>query len=125
MNHPPIPPNSEFFKIENGKPYFVVHGTECTHSEWMQVRWLVNVHSTERTHGEWMQVRWLVTDIVSGAYWRTIIAAVAAEEWREIQIEARSRYSPNREISRAEYEKLLDEYEHNINAWREWGREKQ
>jgi len=111
MNHPPIPPNSEFFVTLNGKDFFTyekdcIPGTSHLYC-FPEVDHEIDANSTTRR-----------------AQFRTIIAAVAAEEWREIQIEARSRYSPNREISKAEYEKLLDECEHNINAWREWGREK-
>ena len=88
MNHPPIPPNSRYFR----------------HKFWRDDEFLVVE----------MEEDWCPIGEASDwePYWRTIIAAVAAEEWNR------------RAEAQIEDAFLSLTALHNREEWREWGRAK-
>ena len=90
MNHPPIPPKSELFiqnTLDEEQWYFQYPNTVCG----------IQGHSAVS---------------VDDPRWRTIIAAVAAEEWNR------------RAEAQIEDAFLSLTALHNREEWREWGRAK-
>lgn len=87
MNHPPPPPKSTYFEMFDGRRYFVLRVGGCEH--------LFNLSDAKR-----------VPDEI-----RPIIAAVAAEEWRQTAEKLLKNnwylYKPAKDA---------------IDDWREWGK---
>jgi hypothetical protein len=104
MNIPPIPPESKFFKEIDGKIYFLYFNG----------------------YGRTLELIDVLLHTAEAAYWRFIIASVAAEEWLTAQKELEAK------LKMEAWEKGSDPYRQlklQIQAcadarflWREWGR---
>jgi hypothetical protein len=100
MKTPPIPPNSKkITEDEEGRAYFLVVDITNSCLRRARIEGLLG--------GEY------------GPYWRFVIAAVAAEEWRAVMGKAIGDGACKNKM------RLGGAAIDAIDAWREWGRENQ